>query len=302
MAAVTLMTVVLIVEVGLRFWRVQIAGPTTNPFYVMHDDTLGWVYRPGTEARHETKEFDISISINSSGFRGSDLDEETAKVVALGDSFTFGWGVEMSETFTSQLEKILGLPTLNLGVSGYSTDQELLLFRRKKEELKPDVVLLTFCRNDVMEAMQQSVYGKGKPRFTSERNDLTLVNVPVHESFLVRYSFFYRFIMRRIKEFLPPSITPEEQNEGRDLVRRLIMAMASEVRQCGARLVLIHQGEEWLNESLAGSEELLTLDVLPHLSRAQKELGPVSYAEDGHWTPLGHRVVAEAIAELLKDL
>jgi hypothetical protein len=68
----------------------------------------------------------VSISIDESGFRET-TPLAAAKIFALGDSFTLGWGVKQNETWVEQLEKAMRRPIYNLGVSGLSPKQELLL-------------------------------------------------------------------------------------------------------------------------------------------------------------------------------
>src|SRR5512134_166244 len=72
-------------------------------------------------------------SINADGFRDREFPVErgaAARIVALGDSVTFGWGVPAEDAWPKQLERLLaadGGPdpeVLNLGVGGYNTRQE----------------------------------------------------------------------------------------------------------------------------------------------------------------------------------
>jgi lysophospholipase L1-like esterase len=74
------------------------------------------------------------------------------RVAVLGDSFVEALQVSLDETFAARIERMLGLEVLNLGVSGYSTDNELRAFLARGRRYRPDVVvLLVFLGNDVME-------------------------------------------------------------------------------------------------------------------------------------------------------
>jgi lysophospholipase L1-like esterase len=101
--------------------------------------------------------------INSGGFRGAERSLRkppgTFRIVALGDSVTYGLGLPTEETFTSRLESRLnrgggeGAPryeVLNLGVNGYGIPQELAMLRSKGVRYEPDLVLLGFVLNDFM--------------------------------------------------------------------------------------------------------------------------------------------------------
>ena len=99
------------------------------------------------------------VRINSLGFRGAEpasVTSTTLKILCLGDSFTFGYGVNEEDTFAMRLSQQLkrdGLDHVvyNAGVTGWGTLQELLYARDHLELLKPDVIILTYCENDPIE-------------------------------------------------------------------------------------------------------------------------------------------------------
>jgi lysophospholipase L1-like esterase len=78
----------------------------------------------------------------------------TFRIVLLGDSFAFGWGVEHEESFAhlleSKLSKRIGKPVevINTGVPGYSTFQQVAVFEELGAKFNPDAVLLFFVEND----------------------------------------------------------------------------------------------------------------------------------------------------------
>ena len=91
-------------------------------------------------------EFDVEYRINSRGLRDSETDPSEAqgkRLVLLGDSFAEGWGVEIGQAVSEQLEERLstgGVPgeVFNFGVAGYGTDQQLLLFERHRRAYAPE--------------------------------------------------------------------------------------------------------------------------------------------------------------------
>ncbi len=72
------------------------------------------------------EKYPIEIRINELGFRESS-DIGDAGIFALGDSFTFGWGVNETESWPGLLENQLGIPVYNLGIHDASPRQELEL-------------------------------------------------------------------------------------------------------------------------------------------------------------------------------
>lgn len=96
---------------------------------------------------------------NARGFNTDDVDPEkpegTFRVVALGDSSTFGWGVQPAETYAKRLQSMLrarhasgDIEVVNLGVCGYSSLQGLVLLERVAASYAPDVVTLSYGSND----------------------------------------------------------------------------------------------------------------------------------------------------------
>lgn len=81
----------------------------------------------------------------------------------LGDSYVWGFGVQEDDMFTSRMEKqIPNLEIVNLGVSGYSTDQELLLYEDEGRKYKADLAVIVVAVNDFegnMLTAQSHVYG-----------------------------------------------------------------------------------------------------------------------------------------------
>lgn len=99
----------------------------------------------------------ISYHTNSLGFRGPEIPARSNKfrIVALGNSCTFGWAVPYQEIFTSQIEKSLNdVEVINCGSPGYSSHQGKILSAELLETLKPQALLIMFGWNDHWPASQ----------------------------------------------------------------------------------------------------------------------------------------------------
>jgi hypothetical protein len=64
------------------------------------------VLTPESSVRYKTVEFDIVAQANRFGFRGDESTTRTGQIVAIGDSYTFGWGNNLGDTW----EKVLAPP------------------------------------------------------------------------------------------------------------------------------------------------------------------------------------------------
>ncbi len=99
----------------------------------------------------------FTVSTNEIGSRGKPLcsDEKCVRIVTLGDSTTFGLGVNNAETWPAQLEDLLNrenngarYEVINLGVTGYSAFQCLQVLRYKALKLSPSLIIITTGNND----------------------------------------------------------------------------------------------------------------------------------------------------------
>ena len=100
------------------------------------------------------------VHLNSGGMRDSgeyarERTPGTVRIVGLGDSGMFGWGVEQDEDYLSVLESNLNARTggpkvevLNFGTPGYNTQLEIELLKQKALAWSPDIVLFGWCVND----------------------------------------------------------------------------------------------------------------------------------------------------------
>lgn len=99
------------------------------------------------------------LTTNAMGLR-SDVEIQlqvppnTKRILCLGDSYTFGYGVEAHESYPQYLERFLNqrpnnryrYQVINAGfASGFSTDGEYLYLREIGIRFSPDVVIVGFC-------------------------------------------------------------------------------------------------------------------------------------------------------------
>jgi lysophospholipase L1-like esterase len=100
----------------------------------------------------------IRLESNELGFRGSMLvarDKPTGvkRLIGLGDSVMWGIGVNEADTFLGKLGAHLAAQEpweiINAGVIGYSTWQEAMQLERDLLALRPDVLVVNYCENDL---------------------------------------------------------------------------------------------------------------------------------------------------------
>lgn len=113
-------------------------------------NTKELIYPPYSRARHQSSEFDITVKINSFGFRDYEYaltKKKKYRVAVIGDSFTFGWGVDIEDCWVKILEKELNtsgldVEILNLGKGGASPADYAQTAEKAIPILKPDMVVV----------------------------------------------------------------------------------------------------------------------------------------------------------------
>lgn len=119
------------------------------------DDTLFWRIRRNMDTRirgrvSDSSELDFNVSTDMSGQRKTPkLPTPSHTILFLGDSCTFGIGVDDDETFPSLVQnQFANVQCLNAGVPGYSSYQGRRLLETTSFELTPDIAVICFLFND----------------------------------------------------------------------------------------------------------------------------------------------------------
>ncbi len=133
-----------------------------------------WTLRPGL-ADHEVpfreRGTTFRVRTSSVGYRGAE--PARGAVVCLGDSTTFGWGVEEDEAWPARLGAALGEPTVNGGVPGHSTHQGLATLDTALDLAPSRVVLAWLVRDAELAAAPDRV----RAAAPSRAPDLALVSL-----------------------------------------------------------------------------------------------------------------------------
>ena len=131
-------------------------------------ETANLLFPPFSTAVQTTDEFEVKVHINNLGFRGpaTQIKKTKPRVLAVGDSFTFGWGVTENESWVGMLDSAYpNLEVLNLGRGGAHPGDHVQLLRQALPLLKPDLVLVNILQgNDLNQLMRMIEYDEaGRP-------------------------------------------------------------------------------------------------------------------------------------------
>jgi hypothetical protein len=165
-----------VVELSFQaFYRLTTGAflPTRTAVPMFADDPdSGWAPMPNLSFQQRTPEFKIDLFTNSHGFRTSKRHEEYAlgrdpsryRIMLLGPSFAFGWGVNHEQTFAAQVPEMLAkkgfgdgrtLELINRGVPALPPGNNLLWFKHVGKQYAPDLVVqFMYASMDVSSAQE----------------------------------------------------------------------------------------------------------------------------------------------------
>jgi hypothetical protein len=326
------------VGLGLAEAIARVAAPHWAPQHAErnfwgYDPLLGWAHRPGQRGEMHHPDFRIQVAISSQGLRDREYPLERTpgkrRMLVLGDSFAWGFGVEQDEAFSERIEaRHPGWEILNAGTSGWGTDQQLLFLRERGLRWRPDVVLLLFHPNDVADNAATSRYGYPKPRFTLGPRGLELGNVPVPrlswrrraERFLLQSSYLYNQLQAvwwRLHHGAPEAraaFVPVAASEAGEPAAEaeldfaptaaLLGELARLARENGAAFAVVSApAPEPVRAALSRALEELSVPYRALDSsfrgRPREEW---KFAHDPHWNAAGQRIAADAVEEFLLEL
>ena len=189
-------------EIATRIFKPQMLFRYPKGMYEGHA-TRGYRLSPRFRGEMITPEYRTTVAINNLGMRDdTDVSVEhagTVRVLAIGDSFTMGVGVEHSETFLELAERDLQrrgsrVEILNAGVPGYGTREEVDVLAKDAVALHPDLILLCFfIGNDLWDnARPATLRVRDGDLVDGEPTGGTLP--PALRSFLARHSHLYHLL------------------------------------------------------------------------------------------------------------
>jgi len=181
----TLLAGSLAVALALAELTLRLVSPGYSPLFldIYREDGHGLILlEPNLRRKHVTAEWRVTVETNADGLRDrtAPLPDSGGRVLGLGDSFAFGWGVEFEEAFLTRAEGRLrprAVRIVKAGLPGTGPTDYASFLAAYGERYDPDLVLVAvFVGNDFADALMGGVGGQ----FTV-RNGLMLKREPEGE-------------------------------------------------------------------------------------------------------------------------
>jgi hypothetical protein len=284
------------------------------------DPDLVYVMQPEATGRHVLHgNFDIVYATDERGRKAIPRSPAAQRTIhVFGDSFTFGFGVANEDTWLNLASEALGevVDVLNYGVMGYALEQMVLSLERHRDEIAPgDLVIFAPISADLERSLVGRTYvcggmiraeaneifpkldnGSWRMARLDEECSFVLDTLLGNSPFPVSFGALYR--QTRHRRTYDAMIANADR----------LFAMAEEIASAeGASFDVVFLVTP--HECAAGA---WTIDVTP-LATPFRSFMPycpedpagamaLTFPNDGHWSPAGHRWAAAVFLDLLGEL
>jgi len=270
-------------------------------------------------------DFDVDVATNKYGFRDKkDLSLSTDEdFFAVGDSFSFGYGVAEDKRYSNLLESyLINQKVYNISVPGGDFDDynNYIQYSRNNGATIKNLIIGICMENDLMDYNHKKVQ--------TRRRDAVGGILGTIKDYLNRKSTAYNAITHFVKdrkimvEILkklwivddPIGIIPE--NKYNDAILKSSIERLREIAKPYATIILIipsrglWKGKDIINErrthyefiKLIRQERIAVIDMLAYLEEGTIDPFQTYYfPHDGHWNEKAHQKAAKAISDYIKD-
>jgi len=331
-------------EIGTRlFWHPKLRKKIDRFIYLKSKNKrLGYTLKPNSRYLMGNG---IRVYINSLGLRDREYEIKKEfsglRIITIGDSITFGWGVSISDTFPKVLEEKLSdnpfelpIEVINAGINGYNLTQYYELLKLLYPILKPKVAIIAICMDNDFDGARSYYFGDG---FIASQRVYSLHSEGVNlkpPPFIVRKSRFLQFLLSRVRKGKPErrgernkeaTFIPEKKLyaplDANDPIyreaKKEMQGMAKMAADRGIKLVFVlipslaqiyyddlSIKPQQIIEGFAKEFDIEVLDLYPVLKAWHKRTGENPFLDYFHPKAKIHRLIADEIQTFLlrKDI
>ena len=311
-----------VLEIGVRIFRPQ----QETMRWMLPDTRYGHVIKPNFHQRYSFvgSDYVMDVQTNSKGLRDEEivpLEEGEKTILFLGDSFTFGHGVEVAERFDTLLDGKLNeggrkYRLINAGVQGWGTLQETRYAVDHFEEFAPDIIVITFCRNDPSDSTYFLKKGQSFDaiRFPGKvflRNNSHLYRFLNRQAFLVLFNLYTRpDSAKKEADVEAPSKAqvgfPISDSDWKTTCGHLDEFIAAFEEYNPDGRVFLQGTSPWLEDTrrrlaeYARNSPAIYVDHYEAASKLGKEERGLPH--DAHWSHAMHRISADGLFDAISGL
>lgn len=314
-----------VVAALLLEWAVRIMYPVFDPSGRVEFECVDGAYLGPADVDlrqwTNTGEFDVSVGFNRYGFRDSkDLSRSTATdIFVVGDSFSFGQGVEAENRYSNILDRDLDVDVFNISAPNNLDGYYWLVQHAAANGATVEKLILGVCmENDLLPYGSTVAKCSPRPLF-----DFSLQGVKL---FLTRYSAFYSLVtsivhqneaLRSLAVEYGLAYRNDTFKPGSDFSNKVLESSADRVAGLvqgrGAVVLIIPSRGLWqgddrkhqreIHEQFVGLLKSRGLDVVDLRPVFEASGDPLQYhySREGHWNRKGHLKAAETLQRYIKS-
>jgi lysophospholipase L1-like esterase len=273
------------------------------------------------------------VATNSYGLRNEEFTPKpppgTFRILCLGDSLTFGNGVDLSDTYPKQLEIRLNgagrqrYEVINAGVPAYDTWQEVTYLREEGWQFEPNLVIIGFYANDIVPRPSRLTPPAGVARHeVKSRSDIA--NAAVYLLKRSRVLLLLRERFNQLMSQISPSLDViHQQSLLRGTPHHYVEAGFREVDASFGELTTLAKEHEFAMivvmfpmaeqivakypnaiypdrvKEIAGRHGIPVIDLMPAFEREFSGFGSLFIEWDGHPNARAYAIAAKKINEYL---
>lgn len=268
-----------------------------------------------------TGDFDVTVRFNAYGFRDQkDLRASTeADVFVVGDSFSFGWGVEEQDRYSDRLAARLGIPVYNIAIPGSNliVYERLIAHARRNGAAVRNLVVGVCVENDIHDYEHgSSTYLRNPAQASVLKSVKEYLNLHSGAYVAAANVFQQNAALQSLAVRLGLIIPHYQEGLGQHVysekaIESSVGRLAELSRFYRATIVVIPSAGLWVggNEDVERRVHDRFVALMRRLDLEVVDLRPVfeasgdplryHFKNDGHWNPAGHAKVADVLAASL---
>jgi hypothetical protein len=297
------------------------------------DSELGWRategYRfDGKKSSADGTGYSVKMSQDERGFRMfGNPSSDRPKLLVIGDSFTQAVAVSNDKTYYAVMRRLLDVELFAYGVGGYGSLQELMIFSKYFDRVKPDLVLWQYSTNDLINNSPElestsSINNNGmlRPYWINHQIKYILPKKgrEMRLFALQRCRICYLVLNRLDRLAANSENTVETETAVGRKAHAAFLRSLSVTNEIMAKLsklaglvpiaaFIVGVGSPYGPEYVEGLREIsrlhniiLLTDIDEAILGAEKKGAIVRAADGSHWNELGHDIAGRAIADSLR--
>jgi hypothetical protein len=322
-----------VLRIAMPQWREYYSGRFMRVIHVP-DHGLVTTGRPGFDGyfSQNNGDFRVRLQINDFGLRNLDaVDKADGRIWFIGDSMGFGWGVEQNEMYSSVAGNMLKVPAYNVASPGTNVcGYQALLSRTLKHASPRAVIVGLILENDIADYDCQARADESPANVVQHEDGIHVTSILGMKALLMQKSALYNFFAVSLKRvaFINEALIsvgliakghtykPANTKIGfGNVIKRTAAELANLQAQLPAQIPFavliaparfeIRDGAPAFQKLRLGMERALAglgisvIDPIKEFLAAGFQ--PTHFAHDGHWSPLGHKIAAQAAADWLRQ-